>query len=260
MFNRAFRFKNAICRSPGVSVAQGLRSGSSRNPNPLAMQREHSAYVSALADSGLQVILLSALEDFPDSVFIEDAAVCTGNTAILTRPRAPSRAKEPSTIRTVLRENFDYVLNLDDDCNVDGGDVLLTDNDAFIGLSERTNRHGYLSLASILSELDYHCQMIEVPDKVLHFKSDCSLLDTNTILSTERLATTGCFDNYDVIAVPSGEEEAANLIRINDSILMRTGFPKTKRLLQDANYQVVTIDVKEAALIDGGLSCMSLRF
>ena len=84
-------------------------------------------------------------------------------------------------------------------------------------------------------------------------------IDDTTIFSTERLAASGCFDGYRVLICPDGEEAAANLIRINDVILMRTGFPQTQRLLTEAGYDVVTVQADEAARIDGGLSCMSLR-
>ena len=102
-------------------------------------------------------------------------------------------------------------------------------------------------------------RIVETPPGVLHFKTDCAIVDDATIFSTARLAASGCFDGYTVIECPAGEEAAANLIRVNDHVLMRTGFPQTEALLRDRGYNVITVRADEAARIDGGLSCMSLR-
>ena len=88
---------------------------------------------------------------------------------------------------------------------------------------------------------------------------DCAIIDEGTIFSTRRLAASGCFEEYNVILCPDGEEPAANLIRVNDVVIMRTGFPETTALLESNGYQVDLVQADEAALIDGGLSCMSLR-
>ena len=94
---------------------------------------------------------------------------------------------------------------------------------------------------------------------MLHFKTDCAIVDDHTVFATARLAASGCFAGYHVIVAPEGEEAAANLIRVNDLVIMRTGFPATATQLRDEGYDVVTIDADEAAKVDGGLSCMSLR-
>jgi dimethylargininase len=95
---------------------------------------------------------------------------------------------------------------------------------------------------------------------VLHFKTDCSLLDGETVLSTKRLAASGCFDGYRVIEVAEGEEACANSIRFNDVVIAPAGFPLTHARLKAAGYSVVEIGNSECAKIDGGMSCLSLRF
>jgi dimethylargininase len=111
-----------------------------------------------------------------------------------------------------------------------------------------------------LSKVGYSLRLVHTPKGVLHFKSDCGLLDSETIFSTSLLANSKCFEGYKIIEAPQGEEAAANLIRYNDHVFLRAGFPKTKALLQASGYRVKTLAVEEAAKVDGGLSCMSLRF
>jgi len=143
---------------------------------------------------------------------------------------------------------------------VDGGDILLTDSEALIGLSDRTNSEGIEELTPILNSHHYEVRIVHTPQGVLHFKSDCGLLDSKTIFATKVLARSGCFEGYDVIEAPEGEEAAANLIRVNDVVVLRSGFDQTKNLLEERGYSVVVTQADEAAKVDGGLSCMSLRF
>jgi dimethylargininase len=256
---RSFRFSHAVSRTPGKSISNGLRAGGGPNPNPENFVREHEAYVNFLKETGAKVALFPALEAFPDSVFVEDPALCAGGKAIILRPGAETRFGEAEPMTTALTEVFGSVKRIETGF-VDGGDILLTDSEALIGISERTNDEGVAALEPILTELGYKIRIVHTPEGVLHFKSDCGLLDSETVFSTSLLASSGCFEGYNVINAPDGEEAAANLIRFNDFVIMRTGFPKTEALLKSHGYQVKTLSCDEAAKVDGGLSCMSLRF
>lgn len=258
--NRSYRFNRCISREPGKSISSGLRAGNQRDPDPALFAQQHAEYIDALKEAGAAVTILPGLEAYPDSVFVEDAALCCGDTAIVLKPGAPSRAGEAEAIAPALQQQFKTVHRLTSKGHVDGGDILLTDHEALIGLSDRTDQEGVEELTPILQQLGYQVRTVNTPPSVLHFKSDCGLLDSETVFSTARLAASGCFDNYQVIQCPDGEEEAANLIRVNDLVILRTGFPATRNLLEDAGYKVRTVDVGQAALVDGGLSCMSLRF
>ena len=85
-------------------------------------------------------------------------------------------------------------------------------------------------------------------------------MDGETILATKRLDASGCFDGYRVLHVAEGEEAAANAIRFNNLVLMASGFPRTAEMLDKAGFEVVEIDNTECAKLDGGMSCLSLRF
>ena len=143
---------------------------------------------------------------------------------------------------------------------VDGGDILVTDSVILVGLSKRTDRAGFGWLKSVLEAWGYAVQAVQTPDPVLHLKSDCCILDSNTVLATSRLSFEDCFAPFRVLTVPPGEEAAANSIRVNDKVLVPAGFPATANLLAAENFAVETLRVNQADLLDGGLSCMSLRF
>jgi len=255
----SYRFSAAIVRQPGSSVARGIRAIDRGPPDFERFQLEHREYVRALQRAGLQVTVLAALEDFPDSVFIEDAALCLPESIVLLRPGAPSRTGEAVALGVALRELGYAVTACEANGFIDGGDILATESGILVGLSERTDRRGSEWLQTVLAGWGYPLRAVRTPAGVLHFKSDCCVLDRDTVLATYRLAEAECFAAFRVLTVPRGEEAAANSLRVNDAVLVPAGFPATAELLARAGYAVETVAVSQARLLDGGLSCMSLR-
>jgi len=255
-----FDFTNAIVRKPSRSVVDGLREDASVTPDFEKVSAEHGVYVSTLRDLGLSVDVLSALEAFPDSVFVEDPALVFPEGAILLRPGAPSRLGERDTMRDALKRHFAQLLELGEDEYADGGDILVTPRTIFIGLSQRTTRAGAEALRAKLRLLGRDAVIAETPAGTLHFKTAASLLDENTILCTPAMAQSGVFDGFRLVLTPAGEEAAANALRINDTILLGDGFPRTAELIRAQGLSVKTLTVTEIAKLDAGLSCMSLRW
>ena len=129
-----------------------------------------------------------------------------------------------------------------------------------MGRSARTDAAGIAELTKLVSPWGHRVREVFTPPGVLHFKTDCSLLDGDTILATERLAASGCFEGYRVIHTAAGEDAAANSIRFNDVVLMPAGFPGTRKAIEAAGFKVIEIGNSECAKLDGGMSCLSLRF
>ena len=140
------------------------------------------------------------------------------------------------------------------------GDVLVTEREILVGLSARTDQAGADELARLVADWGWSVRVVQTPPDVLHFKTDCSLLDAGTMLATERLARSGCFECYEVILTAEGEEASANAIRFNDLVIFPSGFPETAARLRAAGYEVREVGNTEAAKLDGGMSCLSLRF
>ena len=260
MSGRSFTFTHALARKPSKSIVDGLRAVDTGVPSHEVFSNHHQDYVAALASTGAQVTVLEALEAFPDSVFIEDAALCLQEAAIVMRPGAPSRLGEAAAIAPVLERFYDEVATISGPGFIEGGDILTTEREILIGTSERTDAAGIEELRQITSRWGYTVREVHTPQDVLHFKTDCSLLDEETILSTERLSASGCFDGYRVIHTMPGEEACANAIRFNELVIMPDGFPETQERLLREGYNVCTIGNSEAAKLDGGMSCLSLRF
>ena len=191
---------------------------------------------------------------------MEDVALCLPEVAIALRPGAPSRQGEAVAILPVLAEFYGDVIAIEGPGCIEGGDILTTEREILVGTSARTNSAGIEELRRLLGSWSYTVREVHTPADVLHFKTDCALLDEETILATRRLSASGCFQGYNVIHTAVGEEASANAVRFNEIVLMPSGFPRTCDLLSKKGYKVREIDNSEAAKLDGGMSCLSLRF
>jgi dimethylargininase len=258
--DRSYRFTHAITRRPGHSVTAGLRAVDLGAPDLDRMLADHADYVAALRSTGAQVIELAPLEGFPDSVFVEDTALCLPEGAVVMRPGAPSRLGEAAEMAPHLQALYAQVRHIGGPGCIEGGDILVTGREILVGRSARTDAAGIAELARIVAPWGHRLREVATPPGVLHFKTDCSLLDAETVLATERLAASGCFKGYRVILVAAGEEAAANTIRFNDLVLMPAGFARTAERLAGAGYDLREIGNAECAKLDGGMSCLSLRF
>ena len=238
----------------------GLRTDPNATISYDGVVAEHGAYVAALGEAGLAVDLLAPLEDYPDSVFVEDPALVFPEGAILLRPGAPSRAGERDDMRRALLRHFGHIDELTDGENADGGDVLVTPEMVFIGLSQRTNTAGAAALCTHLRNLGRAARVVATPPGILHLKTACALLAQDTILATPAMAASGIFSDFRLILTPEGEEGAANALRLQDVVLVNDAWPRAIALLAHQGFSVRALALREIAKLDAGLSCMSLRW
>lgn len=251
-------FSHAILRKPGPNFAQGLTTSNLGSPDFARMVEQHRAYAEALAGLGLQIEMLEPLPDFPDAYFVEDAAVVTPELAVITRPGAPARRGEEFFMIPVLARHR-AIACITDPGTLDGGDVLIVDRTVLIGLSNRTNLEGALQLGHLLSVHGYQIRNIPVAEG-LHFKSSVTFVGGNTLLVSGAFAGRDELAGFDQIVVEGDEDYASNTLLVNGTILTPAGFPKTLGKLQGLNAPVMVLDTSEARKMDGGLTCMSLRF
>ena len=252
------KFTYAITRKPGKNLGQGLTTANIGPPSYKRATQQHGAYVEALKSIGLKIIELDAQPDYPDAHFVEDTAVVTPKVAIITNPGAASRQGEEKTIAEIL-EPYRAIEQIQAPGTLDGGDILMIGNQFFIGLSERTNSQGAEQLTRILDKYENTWTILQV-SAGLHFKSCVNYAGKNTLLVTEDFAGHEALRDFDQIIVNKEEEYAANVLCVNDHLLIPQGFPDTKTKLQTLNLSIIELDVGEMRKMDGGLTCLSIRF
>jgi dimethylargininase len=250
-------FTKAIVRKPALSLGAGLTEAGLGSPDPELTAGQHRAYCDALRSCGVEVILLDAVEEYPDSTFVEDPAVIMGGTAVITRPGHPSRLGETGLIEPVLSRYLE-IEKISPPGRLDGGDVLEMDDRILIGISDRTDIEGAEQLRFFANGAGFECATVPVP-LGLHLKSGVSYLGEGIILADSSIAGISEFSGMEVITVAEGEEYCANSIAANGRILFPSGFPRTRAMLACAGLEVIELDMSEFRKMDGGLSCLSLR-
>ncbi len=252
-------FTHAIARKPGPNFSQGITTAVNTGPPSYEiLVNQHEKYVATLKAIGLTVILLDALPDHPDGYFVEDTAVVTADVAVITNPGADARKGEEKTIAPVLAQ-YRQTEKIRSPGTVDGGDVLQVGKHFFIGVSERTNHEGASQLSRILRRYDYTYAIVLVGEG-LHFKSSVNYVGKNTLLITEDFVGHDQLEGYDTIVVNRAESYAANTLFVNDHLLVPRGYPDTLRKLEALGFDIIELDTSEVRKMDGGLTCMSIRF
>jgi dimethylargininase len=254
-------FTKAIVRPPSENFAQGLKSNSLGPPNVELARRQFAAYCKTLTSCGLEVQELQCDERYPDSTFIEDVAVLTEHAAILTRPGAMSRRGEVDSLRTILAAHF-KLEEISEPGTLEGGDVCRVDDHFFIGISQRTNPEGAGQLADYLKAFGYTSTLIDIRslDRCLHLKSGIGYLGQRRLVVAEPLLNLRLFDSLSVIPLPAAEAYAANCLNLNDTVVIAAGFSSLERQLATSGISPIALELTEFEKMDGGLSCLSLRF
>jgi len=255
-------FKYAIVRRPCTSYPQGITTANLGQPELEETVDQHAAYCAALEKCGLHLTILEPDPQFPDSTFVEDTAVLTRECGILANPGASSRHGEVAVIEPVIAQHFDNLHAIRAPGTLDGGDICHVGSHFFIGISERTNADGAQQLASILVRYGYSSRFIDLRgiDGLLHLKSGIAYLGDQRLVLVRGMEKLANFDDYEIVYVDLDESYAANCVRINDYVLIAEGFPKIAARLTDLGYQILPVNVSEFQKMDGGLSCLSLRF
>lgn len=255
-------FKNVIVRTPARTVCDGITSnpqlGKPVYENAL---KQHAKYIEALEKCGVAVTVLPAEDDFPDSCFMEDVAVVTAKCAVITNPGAASRNHEIDTVRPVLEKFYspEVIESIKAPGTLEGGDVMMCGDTYYVGLSARTNSEGIRQFREIMAKYGY--KVIGVPlSEVLHLKTGVNYIENNKMLVCGEFIDKPEFASYEKIIIPEEEAYAANCIYVNGTVIVPEGYPAVLEAVKNAGYPVLTVDTSEFRKVDGGLSCLSLRF
>ncbi len=240
-------------------MVSGLTNAALGPPDYAKALVQHRQYVVALESCGLEVLVLEPDEAFPDSTFIEDTALLTAHGAVITRPAAPSRAGETTAIRPVLEGFFRRIEEITAPGTLDGGDVMQVGRHFFIGLSARTNRTGAEQLIAILTGFGMSASTVPVT-QTLHLKTGATCVAEQTLLAAGGLVARPEFSALTILPLADEQAGAANCIAINGRVLLPAGFPQVRQQLADQGLAVLEVDISEFAKLDGGLTCLSLRF
>jgi len=250
---------SAITRAVSPSMNDCQLAFVERRPIDIAKAiLQHDQYEACLRSLGIAVVSLPAVPDLPDAVFVEDPAIVLDEVAIMTCMGAESRRGESASLAEALAR-FRPLRWITEPGTLEGGDVVRIGSTLFVGRSVRSNDAGIAQLARELVPLGYAVQSLEI-QSCLHLKSACTYLGRDTLLANCGWVDMGPFGNARVIDVAPGEPAAADVLAIDDTVVIPASFPETARILDRAGWRVFPIDVSELQKAEAGVTCMSLIF
>lgn len=249
----------AITREVSPSVNECELTNLEREPiNYERACQQHKQYVAALRSLGLEVQILPADANLPDSVFVEDTALVLDECAIITRPGADSRKPEVDSIIKVLTP-YRKLFHIKAPARVDGGDILHVGRNIYVGLSTRSDDSAVEQMQEYLRPHGYEVKGVTVTG-CLHLKSAVTQVSKDTLLINPEWVDRNLFSGMKFIEIDPSEPYAANAVLIGETIVYPTSFPKTQKRLEAAGIRMVMVDADELAKAEGAVTCCSLIF
>lgn len=252
-------FTKAIVRKPSRSMLDGLSNANLGKPDYEKAMIQHQNYMDVLLYCGLDLTILEADENYPDSCFVEDVALCTSQCAVITHPGALSRRGEVVEMKEVLKDFYKNIEQINEPGTIEAGDIMMVGNHFYIGLSNRTNQDGAEQMISILNKYGFSASLIQL-EEVLHLKTGLAYLENNHLLISGEFLQQPEFDKFHKIKIETEDAYSANCIWVNDKVLIPAGFSATKQKIAHLGYEIIELEMSEFQKLDGGLSCLSLRF
>jgi dimethylargininase len=252
-------FTKAIVRTPGKSMVDGISTAGLGLPDYELALKQHTTYIKALHKCGLEVTVLPADEAYPDSTFVEDVALLTPHCAVITNPGADTRRGETASMKKVLADFYTNIEEIHEPGRVEAGDIMMVGKHFYIGLSARTNQAGAEQMVGFLEKYGLSGSVVTL-EEVLHLKTGVAYLEKNNLLACGEFLTKPEFQQFNIHKIDGSESYAANCIWVNGTVLMPKGYPNAQKTIADAGYPIIEVDVSEFRKLDGGLSCLSLRF
>jgi dimethylargininase len=246
----------ALVRRPSPRMADGIVTHMDRSPvDPGLAERQHAAYVDALADAGWTIREVPPALNLPDSAFVEDTVVVAGRLAVLANPGAPERRPEVAGTEEVIRALRLDIARIEPPGTLDGGDVLQVGKTVYVGRGGRTNEAGIRQLGEHLAPLGR--TVVAVPLRsVLHLKSAVTALPDGTIVG----ADPSQLDTSPLPALRQVPEDGGSHVVVLDAgtVLMATSAPETAVLFERDGLDVVTVDIGEFEKMEGCVTCLSV--
>lgn len=221
---------------------------------------QHGALVAALAEAGAAVIDAPELEGHPNSVFTRDASLVTPQGYIKLRMGLSSRRGEGGWMAEVLEsEGEPCAGEIERPGTVEGGDVLLAGDVAFVGHSERTNEEGVRQISELLQKMGYAVR-VAVVEGYLHLGGAMSLVAPDRVVACRAHYPGGFFRGFDVVWVDKRGPSTANVICLapNEVLANEAENRETMEVLDANGVSVRGIDLSEFRKGAGGPTCLIL--
>jgi dimethylargininase len=216
--------------------------------------RQHDLIKETMRSFGSEVIDVPELEGHPNSVFTRDTALCTPDGYIYLRPGISTREKEADWMATIGEPCVGQIMAPG---SVDGGDVVLTRDVAFVGLSQRTNEEGIRQLSQILGEMAYEVRTVPLPRTILHLDKVLMPVRPGQLLASRNVVSEKTLDGFDSIDIECSGPSMSNIICLGDGeIIVGASNEGAILKLEKEGLKLHVLNMSEFSKGDAGPNCL----
>jgi dimethylargininase len=220
--------------------------------------KQHDTLKETLRSSGSEVIDLPELTGHPNSVFTRDTALATPDGYIKLKMGLDTREGEEEWMADLLDSKGEsFAGEIVAPGTVEGGDVILAGQVAFIGRTIRTNDDGIEQLSVLLGKMDFEIRVIPMPCTILHLDKAMMMTGPDSIIYCRELMAPEFFDGFETTVLSCYESATANIIcqGPNECIVDRANSRVIEKL-ESTGTTVHDLDLSEFAKGTGGPNCL----
>ena len=249
----------AIVRRTSAALAECALTFLERQKIDVARaERQHAAYVAALRNLGVEVMVLPPEVELPDAVFVEDTALVLDECAVIMRPGIDSRQGETTAIVQALSDVRPLV-TISGPGTAEGGDILRIGRTIFVGRTPRTNDEGIRQLTAAVEPHGYEVVPV-TPHGCLHLKSAVTYAGMETVVVNPEWVDVDLLSRWQCVPVAPEEPYAANVLVVGATVHTAASAPTTRRKLDALGFDTRELDTSEFEKAEAALTCLSLLF
>lgn len=222
---------------------------------------QHKTFVDVLEKNGSEVIHLQPSSELNEQVFTRDIGFTIHDQFFVASMNTDVRRGEVKTLKHWLEENevpYNELLH-----SIEGGDVLVDEENVWIGVSGRTNQLAIQSLRNQLTPYTVH----ELPlrEDILHLDCVFTIISSEWALvyppafSKEDLETIK--KHYNIITVTDEEQfqMGPNVLAIgNQKVISLTQNQALNERIRAEGFDVIELDLSEIIKSGGSFRCCTL--
>ena len=261
-----------LVRTP-TTVGKFVKEGLWRQPDSVALLKEHQSFVELLQSLGAVVDVAESIDGLVDSVYMHDPMIMTPHGAILLRMAKPIRSDEPNHFRRTLEGIGVPILGeLTAPGFADGGDkVWLDEKTILIGHSYRTNQEGIEQIRKLLAPFgvevfSFDLPHYEGPGAVLHLMSVLSPISYDKAVVYEPLAPVRVLEflksrgiTWFTVSEKEMLTQGSNILAVAPGVVvLAAGNLEIEKKLREAGISVHLFAGENVAVKgDGGPTCLT---
>lgn len=255
-----------VCEPTFMAIEEPInrtqRKYMNENINRNIASQQHQALVTAMEKEGIRVYSVPAYDDLPEQVFMRDSGFVIGTSLYVANLDRDIRKGEEKVLGEYLTKIGKPFAKASAG-TVEGGDVVLANDEVYIGASGRTNKEGIEELRRLHPEK--RIEMVSLDPDYLHL--DCVFQPVSATLALiyrdalSKKAVDMLEQRFSLIDVSKEEQFhlGVNVLSIgNKRVIALPMNENTNAELQAHGFTIIEVDFSEIIKSGGSFRCVTM--